>query len=83
VIVKVGYSHVSDGKSGFITYFIAYSKALDRLSMSKRREGGFFKSPFSKGGLRGIIRRLYNPPYPPLEKGGDPTANKTLLDESK
>jgi hypothetical protein len=29
-----------------------------------------FKSPFSKGGFRGIIKRLYNPPCPPLKKGG-------------
>jgi hypothetical protein len=28
------------------------------------------KSPFSKGGFRGSIKRLYNPPCPPLEKGG-------------
>jgi hypothetical protein len=30
------------------------------------------KSPFSKGGfiIRGIIKRFYNPPCPPLEKGG-------------
>jgi hypothetical protein len=28
------------------------------------------KSPFSKGGFRGIIRWLYNPPCPPLKKGG-------------
>jgi hypothetical protein len=29
-----------------------------------------FKSPFEKGGFRGIIKRLFNPPYPPSEKGG-------------
>ena len=28
------------------------------------------KSPFPKGGFRGIIRRLHNPPCPPLKKGG-------------
>jgi hypothetical protein len=28
------------------------------------------KSPFFKGGFRGIIKRLSNPHCPPLEKGG-------------
>jgi hypothetical protein len=28
------------------------------------------KSPFFKGGIRGIIGGLFNPPYPPLGKGG-------------
>ena len=32
------------------------------------------KSPFFKGGFRGIMERLSNPPYPPLEKGGNPRA---------
>jgi hypothetical protein len=31
---------------------------------------GDFKSPFFKGGFRGIIKPLYNPPCPPLGKGG-------------
>src|SRR4030067_31933 len=31
---------------------------------------GNFKSPFPKGEFRGIINRLFNPPCPPLEKGG-------------
>jgi hypothetical protein len=31
---------------------------------------GLLKSPFSKGGFRGIIKRLSNPPSPPLKKGG-------------
>jgi hypothetical protein len=29
-----------------------------------------FKSPFLKGGFRGIIKRLFNPPCPPFRKGG-------------
>jgi hypothetical protein len=33
-------------------------------------EGRRAKSPFFKGGFRGIIKHLLNPPYPPLEKGG-------------
>jgi hypothetical protein len=35
------------------TYFKTYSEPEDRLSTSKRFGGGFFKSPFSKGGFRG------------------------------
>jgi len=30
----------------------------------------FFKSPFSKGGFREIIKWLSNPPLPPFRKGG-------------
>ena len=37
----------------------------------ERDWGGAFKSPFSKGGFRGIIKGLCNPPCPPLGKGGD------------
>jgi len=39
------------------------------LNQKKVGKGGF-KSPFLKGGFRGIIKRLFNPPCPPLEKGG-------------
>ncbi len=36
-----------------------------------QRAKGPSKSPFSKGGFRGIFNRLtYTPPNPPLEKGG-------------
>ncbi len=35
------------------------------------------KSPFLKGGFRGIMRRLFNPPCPPLEKGGKNWEPKT------
>jgi hypothetical protein len=28
------------------------------------------KSPFFKGGFRGIMKRLSNPPLPPFKKGG-------------
>jgi hypothetical protein len=31
---------------------------------------GCFKSPFFKGGFRGIIKRLFNPPLPSFRKGG-------------
>src|SRR5450759_3185733 len=34
---------------------------------------GCSKSPFFKRGFRGIIKHLFNPPYPPLEKGGEKT----------
>ena len=43
---------------------------IGSLNQLKVGNGGF-KSPLSKGGFRGIIRRLSNPPCPPLEKGGD------------
>jgi hypothetical protein len=36
--------------------------------LSLQFEGFSFKSPFSKGGFRGIFKRLKNP-LPPLEKG--------------
>ncbi len=38
-----------------------------------------FKSPFEKGGFRGIFKRLENPPYPPLEKGGNKLTDYWLL----
>jgi hypothetical protein len=31
---------------------------------------GFLKSPFEKGGFRGILKSYKNPPRPSLEKGG-------------
>ena len=36
-------------------------------------------SPFLKGGFRGIIKRFFNPPYPPLEKGGIKTPSCEAL----
>jgi hypothetical protein len=33
------------------------------------------KSPFEKGGFRGILGTYINPPYPPFSKGGDYMAN--------
>jgi hypothetical protein len=36
------------------------------------------KSPFEKGGFRGIYRGLQNPPSPPLEKGGIKAASIML-----
>ncbi len=36
-----------------------------------KKSGDGFKSPFLKGGFRGIIKRLFDPPCPPLEKGGN------------
>ncbi len=42
------------------------------LTLKKSRDSGCqrIKSPFFKGGFRGIIKGYYNPPCPPLEKGG-------------
>ena len=47
-------------------------KAPTRSRVEARRwvtPPGDFKSPFPKGGFSGIINRLFNPPYPPLETG--------------
>jgi hypothetical protein len=53
-----------------------YCKICLRLqicSLNQLKVGnGGFKSPFPKEEFRGIIKRLFNPPSPPLEKGGDP-----------
>jgi hypothetical protein len=61
----------SQGKGGRIE---PISKpVLDKyvLKTKLKVRNGDFKSPFFKGGFRGIIRPLFNPPCPPLEKGGD------------
>jgi len=56
-------------------------KILDKTFL--KREGYIFlanvvnlrdfpcKSPFAKGGFRGILIGYINPPSPPLRKGGD------------
>jgi hypothetical protein len=46
---------------------------LDKYVLKTRLKvgNGDFKSPFFKGGFRGIIKPLFNPPCPPLGKGGN------------
>ncbi|MHB9075576.1 MAG: hypothetical protein ACYC6G_18890 [Desulfobaccales bacterium] len=52
------------------TYFKTYLKAQNMSSAGKKL-GRQAKSLPSKGGFSRIIKRLFNPPCPPLEKGGD------------
>jgi hypothetical protein len=52
------------------TYFTTCLRLQIMLSTGKMSGKAVLKSPFPKGGFRGIINRLFNPPLPPFRKGG-------------